>query len=230
MCDFSKWDAIDWLFLLFSLSQRLGLISFGWATRLLAIAKQWKRLYCKVVHISIMPRMASTSHKPKTRKMTTCPVFGAPEELSDNVLPTYESLMKSYMLLRHQIKSSGTVKEPSVANISQQLAAKVEQIWVKASIPTVSHDRVLQLIRGYHDKYVKLIKPPKARQASAIWYQTKLRCFRDECKNKLFDIAACNFVAILQYCAFSSCVCEKARKVLASEQRNEDFIIIMWNE
>src|SRR6218665_994272 len=157
-----------------------------------------------------MPRMGSTSHKPKTRKMTMCPVFGAPEELSDNVLPTYESLMKSYMLLRHQIKSSGTVKEPSVANISQQLAAKVEQIWVKASIPTVSHDRVLQLIRGYHDKYVKLIKPPKARQAD-IRYQTKLRCFRDESRNKLFDIAACK-------CAFSSCVCEKARKVPASEQ------------
>ena len=40
----------------------------------------------------------------KTRTKTRCPVFGMLKELSENELPTYESVMRYYMLIKHQLK------------------------------------------------------------------------------------------------------------------------------
>src|SRR5437899_88287 len=105
--------------------------------------------------------MMAKIKKIKTRKSTTCPIFGAPKELDTRLLPTYESVMKCYLWWKHKLKLTG--QEPKAADISDRVAIEIEEIWFRASIPVVSRDRVLKLIRVYHDSYRNLMKPYKGR-------------------------------------------------------------------
>jgi len=146
----------------------------------------------------------------KTRTKTKCPVFGTPQELSEIVLPTYENVMKYYLLVKHELKPNIHTKDPTVSEIAEKVSANIERIWLKSSIPVISHTRVLQLIRAYHDRYQKLVKPFKSRHNDEK-YKAKIRSFKDECKLKLFDIAACK-------CALGNCHCSKERKVPTLEQ------------
>ena len=99
--------------------------------------------------------------KRTTRKAVKCPVFGSPSQVSENELPTYKDVIKFYLFVRNSLKASSTSKEPPVAVIAERVCVKVEEIWRRASIPVVSHKRVIQLLRSYHDKYMKLLKPYK---------------------------------------------------------------------
>ena len=125
----------------------------------------------------------------KTRTNTKCPVFGTPQELSEIVLPTYDSVMKYYLLVRHELKSSDHNKKPAAADIVEKVATNIERVWLKSSIPLTSHARVLQIVRAYHAKYLKLIKPFKGRENNEK-YKAKIHSFREESRLKLFDIAA----------------------------------------
>ena len=95
-----------------------------------------------------------------------------------------------------------------------------------SSIPVVSHARVLQLIRTYHEKYRKLLKPFKGRQNKPA-YLKKLEEFREQESVTLFDIAACK-------CGIENkpCCCSKSQKVPIAEQmflkdqRNERIMMI----
>lgn len=88
---------------------------------------------------------------------------------------------------------------------------KIENIWKKASIPVVSHQRIVELIRIYHDKYNNLLKVPIKRQTQE-GFKKKVSDFREVAESKLFDIAACK-------CNFMSrCTCEKDRKVPVEER------------
>src|SRR5260221_3792580 len=123
--------------------------------------------------------MATSSNSTTTRKGASCPVFGSPGELSGNVLPTYCDIMKFYVWTKNNLKINTKIKEPTVGEISEIVAVRVEKIWMKASIPVVSHTRVLHLLRAYHDKYMKLLKPFKARQKQEK-YKDRLKTFKDE--------------------------------------------------
>jgi hypothetical protein len=98
-----------------------------------------------------------------------------PEDVSDIVLPTYESVMKYYLMVKQQRKSTDSTKEPNVSEVSERVALKVEHIWTTASIPIISHTRVLQLLRAYHYKYRKLIKSFKGRQNDSL-HNTRRNC------------------------------------------------------
>jgi len=75
-----------------------------------------------------------------TRKSERCPVFGYPANFSDCKLPTYGDVMKTYLLIRQELRSTSDVtKEPTVTEIAVILSKKIEDIWAKASLPTVSH-------------------------------------------------------------------------------------------
>ena len=100
----------------------------------------------------------------KTRKATRCAIFGDPAEMRSTVLPTYADMMKVYLLIQHQMKPTSTSKDPAVAEVSDKVAKKIEQLWLKASIPIISHKRVVEKIRLYHDKYRNILKPFKSRQ------------------------------------------------------------------
>ena len=154
--------------------------------------------------------MAAKIKQLTTRKDVNCPIFGSPSPLPDNVLPTYQDVLKFYLFQRNLMKLSSTSKEPLVADISETVCEKIEEIWHRASIPIVSRKRVLQLLCRYRGKYMKLLKPFKGRQQEGK-YKEKLSRFREEGKTSLFDIAACK-------CKFDLCKCDKLRKVPAGEQ------------
>lgn len=146
--------------------------------------------------------------KPTTRKVLKCPVFGSSSQLSSSILPTYADTMKFYLFVKHSLKISG--KEPTVKDISEIVSVRIEEVWKRASIPVVLHKRVLQLIRSYHDKYMKLLKPFKGRQKEAKYIEN-LNSFARNAKERLFDIASCK-------CDFVKCKCDKDRKVPTTEQ------------
>jgi hypothetical protein len=145
-----------------------------------------------------------------TRKAIRCPVFGMPQDLSSVVLPTQYDIMKYFAYVKLQQKCTSEAKELPVSAVSEAVALKVEEVWKKASIPIVSHTRILKIIRTYHDEYRKLMKPYKGRKDDDN-YKLKLKCFHDKSKTHLLDIAACK-------CDFSFCKCSKSCKVPVQEQ------------
>lgn len=146
----------------------------------------------------------------RSREEVKCPIFGAPKELSSVQLPTYEDVSKFYLLTRNILKPSKSDKDPTVSEIGEIVAREVENIWKKASLPTISHTRILKLIRTHNDRYLKILKPFKGRQNDQK-YQEKLKNFCMECRHKLFDISTCK-------CPSMNCKCEKSRKVPAKER------------
>ena len=100
--------------------------------------------------------------------------------------------------------------EPSVSQISEIVAVKQEAVWQSASIPTVSHTRITQMIRKFRDEYRCLLKPYKCRKNDSK-YCAKITSFFRKHNNTLFDIAACK-------CNWSECKCSKDRKVPTEER------------
>lgn len=146
-----------------------------------------------------------------TRIKSKCPIFGDTCVLSNLVLPTYADVMKFYLQVRNQLKQSSNGKDPTVKIISDIVVTDVEKIWQKASIPIVSHNRALQLLINYHDKYKKIIKSIKNRK-NTLTFKSNLEKFQNNAKDTLFDLAACKCIE------FYLCSCEKSRKVPIIEQ------------
>ena len=114
-----------------------------------------------------------------------------PKELSENDLPIYADIINFCFWVQNKTQNrSATKRKETIADITQIVVARVEEIWIKASIPIVSHERILHLFRGYYDKYLKLLKPFKQRQQQDK-YKRMLSSFKEEGHSRLFDIAAC---------------------------------------
>ena len=152
-----------------------------------------------------------------------CLVFGSSCHLHNNMLPTYEDVMKYYGSVNNSLKLHAGGKEPRVADICESVTRDVEKVWIRASIPIVSHTRVVKLLRCYHDKYMKLLKPYKARQKQET-YKKQLKDFKTHAKNTLFDIASCKCEDD------NNCKCERTRRVPTDEKaflRDQRTIHIM---
>ena len=127
-----------------------------------------------------------------------------------------------YQWIRNDLKT--TKKEPTVSEISDVLASKIKEIWNRATIHTVTVKRIIQLIKGHHDKYIKLLWYPVSKRNES--YEQKIKYFREQASQNLFDIASCKCVD------FASCKCEKSSRVSALEQeflqdqRNERNMMI----
>ncbi|PZC84565.1 hypothetical protein B5X24_HaOG204595 [Helicoverpa armigera] len=61
----------------------------------------------------------------KTRQMSSCPASGLPEKLPVSQLPTYNDIMKYYLVIKNELKPDITTKEPTVHEISERLAQEV---------------------------------------------------------------------------------------------------------
>ena len=83
--------------------------------------------------------------------------------LESFVKKSYQDVMKLYFSVRNSLKLMSTTKEPNVCDIVEEVSLKIEEVWQRASILTVSDTRVLQLLWKYNDKYRKLLKPYKSR-------------------------------------------------------------------
>lgn len=142
----------------------------------------------------------------RTRKAFKCPIFGDTSDLRDNMLPTYQEIIKCYEWTRFELKmSKNTKKEPNFQEVSNIVTEKVETLWKKASIPIISHVRVQQMLKAYHLKFKNILKShPKIPKK-------RLDEFLDSSKF-LFDISACKCKD------FTKCTCSKEKKVPFNEQ------------
>ncbi|KAH9627844.1 hypothetical protein HF086_001740 [Spodoptera exigua] len=114
--------------------------------------------------------------------------------------------MKYYNLVRHQLKlENNSKKEPSINEISEIVSSKVECLWRKASIPTVSHNRVMQLIKSYHAKCKNLLKSLKRLS------EEKIQDFHRN-SEKLFDLSSCKCKDL------ELCKCSKDQKIPKEER------------
>ena len=81
-------------------------------------------------------------------------MFGLPQNLTEMNLSAYRDVMKHYTYVRLERSNKMNSKEqPSVTEVATIAAKKLEAIWQKASIPTVSRTRILQQVKNYHDKH-----------------------------------------------------------------------------
>lgn len=115
--------------------------------------------------------MASTSSLCKTKKSVNCDIFGAPRELSDSVLPTYEDIIKYFLWLRHETRIK------TVSEIGEIIVSKLIELWNKASVPVVSRNRIIKMFKDYHDQYRNVLKPLKGRKNNEK-YKLKLKIFK----------------------------------------------------
>jgi len=162
--------------------------------------------------LQVLTKTNMSLSKINTRNEQKCPVFGYSCKLPTNVLPTYRDMMKHYNYIKQNIKTERP-KELTVTEIAETVAADVKSLWQKASIPIVSHTRILKLIRCAHDEYRNIMKPYKGRKSDGK-YLLKLRTYAEKSTETLFDIAACK-------CVPGSCKCPKQNKIPPDEQ---DFL------
>ncbi|KAG0719398.1 hypothetical protein GWK47_007282 [Chionoecetes opilio] len=112
------------------------------------------------------------------REKAACVIFGAPREIPTDVLPTYADVMKAYIHTRQQLTTKDN-KYPPFAEVSEKVCVEVELVWEKASLPTVTHGRVIETLRPYNEKYKKILKPYKARKDNGN-YKQQLEQFRED--------------------------------------------------
>ncbi|KAJ8728603.1 hypothetical protein PYW07_006299 [Mythimna separata] len=146
----------------------------------------------------------------RTREKWKCPLFGDTCDLKENMLPTYEDVMKFYEWNRRKIKlDKDTKKEPTYKEIEAIVVAKIVEIWGKASIPTIQLKGIKVMLKAYHLKCKNLLKSyPKIPEK-------KLEEFRRSSR-VLFDISSCKCTNI------SECTCPREKKV---PKREHSFLI-----
>ncbi|KAH1010951.1 hypothetical protein HUJ04_000401 [Dendroctonus ponderosae] len=141
-----------------------------------------------------------------TATATNRPLVSPNQSLSHK--PTTARRVVFWPLHEHELKPEISSKEPTVTQISEIVAVRIRDIWEKATIPTVIHERILQMIRAYHNKHRNLMKSYKERQADEN-YKEKINIFQESSK-RLFDVCSCK-------CNLGNCTCEKNRRISKSE-------------
>ena len=147
----------------------------------------------------------------QTRNAVKFPIFGASKPLPENQLPTYLDVMKVFLYEKPILKLERKNEKLPLREVAAEVAQKVETIWRKAGIPTVSHTRVAQLFVTYHNKeYLSLLKSVKSRERQEN-FQSKMNDLVDIARVTLFNISACKCTNL------ESCSCDKHRKVPMKE-------------
>uniref|UniRef100_A0A1B6HPQ6 Uncharacterized protein n=1 Tax=Homalodisca liturata TaxID=320908 RepID=A0A1B6HPQ6_9HEMI len=96
--------------------------------------------------------MACPNAPRVTRQTIACTIIGVPKELSGLSLPTYEDILLCCLdekYKRSLLFSPNNKKELGFLAIADCVATQVVGIYNKATIPTVTHTRVVQLIQSY---------------------------------------------------------------------------------
>ena len=151
-----------------------------------------------------------------------CLIFGTSKLFAENMLPTYEDVMKCYLFQRFQLKRQSK-KDPSAKLIAKKVSERIKSIWDKAFIPTVTDEHIYQKEIDYHTSYKKLMKSAHQKNAEGF----KIRCdnFHQQAQH-IFDVAYCKCSPDSKY------GCIKSKKVPIKEvaflidQRNERKMII----
>lgn len=153
----------------------------------------------------------------------TCPVFGnaSPKLFDGSQLPTCSEVILYYLKVFNGLKFGARRTPPSHGLVAAKVAKKLEEIWMKASVPCVSSRQIIAKISLLHTKYRALLKKyspapvtKKQKQKFAL-FSDRARAFREENVKKLFDVCLCKCVSL------ADCSCPRAHKVPA---REHDFL------
>lgn len=93
-----------------------------------------------------------------TRRDFECPIFGHPRELLSNKLPTHEDILRCCFQERFNLAIEANNKRVSFSKVAVTVGNKVKCLYDKASIPTVTEYRVVQIINTYYDSYCNVRK------------------------------------------------------------------------
>ena len=144
-----------------------------------------------------------------TRRQSKCPIFGDPCDFSENQLPSYNAVMKCYLLVRNEMKSSNG-KDYPVSVIASEVAEKFQAIYKRSSIPWVTKKRMIAKVKEYHQTFRGIMKSYQSVKTSAA-FLTKLKRLKMKAK-KLFDFASCKCKDL------NCCNCAKEFKIPVLER------------
>lgn len=129
-----------------------------------------------------------------TRCKNQCSILGLFMNFKETMLPTCAAVLKHYFFVRKDLKLKFNNKEPTVKNVRDIVFLDLKHIWQKASIPTVSDQEIICLIKINVEKYKNIKKTSTSRKSAE-----KLRNdFVEYDKCTLFDIAICKYSHYLQ--------------------------------
>lgn len=170
-----------------------------------------------------------SSKKVTTRKDFECPILGNARDFPNNKLPNYEDVLLCCFQVRYEMSLYTNNKKVSFSEVANTVATKIMNLYSKASIPSVTKERIVQLINKYHDKYYK-IRKSYHRDINKADFKKKIDDFKRD-SALLFDMAACKCPIVVNCtckktklseckCTISiNCHCEKANKIPAIELR-----------
>lgn len=142
-----------------------------------------------------------------TRNKSSCPIFGNPLDLnvSSATLPTREQVLRYYNFVRLKKQNEGQHK-PKVGEIYDEVAILLEEIWKKASIPTVHHVTIINQVKREHEKLNNILKSYSETRKETTSFKNRVVQFKNEAC-RLFDIACCKCKS------FEECRCIIPHKV-----------------
>lgn len=129
------------------------------------------------------------------------PILGKLHDFDYSMLLTYEDVLKQFILLRNTLSSNENEKSQSIKKIANLVAEKLETMWKKTSIPTISNKRISQIIYDTYNNYKSCLKYSGNTRNIPL----KLQNFFSEAK--VFDITACKCIEL------SKCKCSNDRRV-----------------
>lgn len=140
-----------------------------------------------------------------------------PQDMSERQLPTYKDVLQFIFYEQDRVREQlainskdGKHPEPHIKPIIDAAAKRVELIWQKASLPTISMQRILHLIMKYYQEFRVLKKKNPATKQET--HDKKLADFKENAE-QLFNVCTCKCkVNIL-----SECECPVSRAVPARE-------------
>ena len=133
--------------------------------------------------------------------------------------------MKTFLGTRQILKEVSQNEKLPVREVVAEVARKVQKIWKKGGIPTVSNTRAVQILTTYHSKYRALLKNLKSRKVQQS-FQNKMKEFEEKARVTLYDISACKCMDFEKYsCDKSKRMPVQERKIL-TDQRNLQMMYI----
>lgn len=150
------------------------------------------------------------SKKTITRHAFVCPIFGPSRDFLPSKLPTYECVLRCCFEERFKLSVETSNNCVSFSKVADIVAEKIKCLYDKASIPTVTLYRIVQLINAYHDSYYKIRKSYN-RDKDKTSFKQKIVEFKQSA-SVLFDVAACKCAIVV------NCTCKKNPDVCKCEK------------
>ena len=93
--------------------------------------------------------------------------LGNVTEMNCSQFLTYGDVIKYFLFCKTKITNEYGGKNPSLSRICNQLASDIAAVYQRASVPTVSVQRIVKQLQMYHDKYQNIMRSYKSRSESA---------------------------------------------------------------